>query len=728
MRWLPVALVAIAGVGLLAQQQKEQKEKVGTERLAAGSGLIWVHVPDCKALRQDWRKGFLAGLLFEKEMKPFFEKMAKKHTHPGHTFKQLLKQQMGIDIMELLKGFEGELLLHLRDIETQPAVEPQAVGDVLKFLFALQVGEAAPVWSRFIEKLTSLIPELQKGEQDCKGTKIKWIGAPQVRIYHALYRGVLLGSFDLDTMTQAIGRGEKGAAASSIYTQEVKTLLEGAGVKTPRIVVRLGIRSLIDTIAPLLGPQQTLQLFLALAGEKVDLSNLLFVAEPLPEGGYREVLISKLTEEGLKEETAPITISKTLLAKPEDIYLLAFPEAVWAKTMWGQFKEQLKQQEEMLRRWDPQAKGAFSKLKEMEKALGFKIEDLANFLGTGALYVVRPPGGGAFPEAFLALNLRDPATFRERFGKTMTLLVQQGILPLKEKQFGGHTFWMLELPKGGEKTPFGQVPWAPTWGVAEGKLLVASSPLTMKSLLKAFKKPKQPDKFLADFLKRASGSYSASYFNLPSFITYLYNTLIPLAQKGEKDLDKAGIDLDLLPDAETVASHFPKVLSFSRRKGKILYNEVITDKGFGFVCDMMSTMGYILLAALGYEKLNPQKLGGVETALMQKRVTTALSVLATAQALHKIEKKRYASSVEALIEGNFLTRESVTTPTHKIKIISADDKSWAAVAIPLPNSPIKRHYYTDQTGVIRYSDSGPADSNSPVLEPGNLPPVKKPAK
>ena len=114
MRWL--ALIGlVAGCLFLFAQEKEQPHKPDIKRLPAGSGLLWAHVPNCKVLRQDWRKGFLAGLLFDEEMQPFLKKMAKKWTHGGYLLKTLTKQQLGVDIYGLLKGFEKGLLLHLRD-------------------------------------------------------------------------------------------------------------------------------------------------------------------------------------------------------------------------------------------------------------------------------------------------------------------------------------------------------------------------------------------------------------------------------------------------------------------------------------------------------------------------------------------------------------------------------------------------------------------------------------
>ena len=106
---------------------------------------------------------------------------------------------------------------------------------------------------------------------------------------------------------------------------------------------------------------------------------------------------------------------------------------------------------------------------------------------------------------------------------------------------------------------------------------------------------------------------------------------------------------------------------------------------------------------------------------MEMKVCMALSAVWVAQMQFKAKNNKYASSLDTLIQGKFLTRDSVTLMTHKIKIISADENSWAAVATPQPNSPIKRHYYTDKRGEIRYSDSGPADKDSPVFKAGESP-------
>jgi len=730
MRWFLIGALFVVSISLVAQEQPGDVPKPEVERLAAGSGIVWGHVPDCAALRRDWRKGFLARLLFSKDLKPFFEKMAKAYTHGGRGLKNWMKQQLGLEIAELLKGFNRGLLVHLNDIKAQPGMRPQTVGDVVKFLFALEVGEAEPAWKRFVKKLTEFAAPSAKGKQVTDGAKIEWAGGRGIRIYHSFHKGLLLGSFDLDTITQAIKRADKGAAATSVYTEQVKKMLSAAGLKSPTIVVRFGITAFIDALAPAMGPRQDpLKMLKLLGGDRFDLSNVVFAAEPHGEG-YREVFIVKFSKEGAKTKTVPTVIPQKLLTPSEDIYLLAFTENEWASQTWKQMLLQMKEQEEMMRQFDPQAKGPYSRVKEMEQALGFRIEDLTKQVGAGAMYVVRPAGGGAFPEGFVVFNLTgNPQTFAQRFDKIMEMFGKKE-KQLKKKQFAGHNFWVYEVEERERRTPLGELPWMPIWGVAEGKLLAATSTLTMKRLLKALERPKEPNETLKGFLKRAGGCVSAAYLNLPAVITYLYNTFIPFVMKNKsalQDLKEAGIDLDLLPDAETLASYFPRVFSFARRSGDILYSEVITDKGFGFVCDMMTTLGYVLLSALTYEELNPERAMRRQAQRAQAEVVTALRTLLVYQSMYKMgkEKGRYAKSVDELIKSGIALKSAFALKTHRIRIISADDKTWAAVAEPLPNSPIKRHYYIDHTGVIRYSDTGPADSKSPVFD-GSIPPVTKP--
>ena len=725
MRWA-VVVGLVAGCVFLFAQEEKRSDKIDIRRLPAGDGLLWAHVPNCKALRQDWRSGFLAGLLFDKEMQPFLKKMADKGAHGGHFLKVLTKQQLGVDITALLKGFEGGLLLHLRDLQIQPGQQPESVGEVLKFLFVLDVGDAMPAWQQFIKKLVEVAQPSAAGEQDIAGVKVKWAGSPGIRVYHAFNKGLLLGSFDLDTVRQAIKRATIGKDATSIYTKDVKAFLAAAGVASPRIVVRLNMRALLETFATAAGPQGQ-QLLTTLAESLTDLSNIIFAAEPAPQGGYREVFITKLTEKGAKTLTTHIAVPKTLLAKPDNIYLLSLMPGIWAEAVWKSVLAQLKQQETLIRRWQPNIKGPLSKLRDFEKTLGFKIEELAKQIGGGSLYIVRPSGGGAFPEAFAFFSLNKPEEFKSKFNKLMLALnnTGKGNSPLKRKELAGATFWLLEIPERERKTPIGHLPWTPIWGVAEGRFLVASSPLALRALMKSLKQPIQPDKTLSDFLKKASGSLSAAYINLPSIVTYLYNTLIPLARKDARKLAEAGIDIDLLPDAETIAAHFPKVFTFSRRKGDITFSEIVTDRGFGYFSDAMTTLAYVLLSALG-SRAKPEKLAQGRLKRMEMKVCMALSAVWVAQMQFKAKNNKYASSTDALIRGRFLAKDSVTLKTHKIKIISADENSWAAVAIPLPNSPIKRHYYIDRTGQIRYNDTGPADQNSPVLKPDEspLPPTK----
>ena len=97
----------------------------------------------------------------------------------------------------------------------------------------------------------------------------------------------------------------------------------------------------------------------------------------------------------------------------------------------------------------------------------------------------------------------------------------------------------------------------------------------------------------------------------------------------------------------------------------------------------------------------------------------AISEVNAAQKIYIARYRRYALTYDELIEALFLKEEPTVQKTgYDIKLRpAADAASYIVLGIPSAPSPAARHFFSDQTGVIRAEEGKAANVQSPAISP-----------
>jgi len=109
----------------------------------------------------------------------------------------------------------------------------------------------------------------------------------------------------------------------------------------------------------------------------------------------------------------------------------------------------------------------------------------------------------------------------------------------------------------------------------------------------------------------------------------------------------------------------------------------------------------------------PQKAPDESAAL------AAISAVNEAQKTYMGRNRRYALTYDELMEAHFLKEEPTVQQTgYEIKLRpAADAGSYTVVAIPSTPPAAARHFFSDQTGVVRAEQGKDANAQSPTVTP-----------
>jgi hypothetical protein len=137
---------------------------------------------------------------------------------------------------------------------------------------------------------------------------------------------------------------------------------------------------------------------------------------------------------------------------------------------------------------------------------------------------------------------------------------------------------------------------------------------------------------------------------------------------------------------------------------------------------LLALAGAAVIAWVWYENRphpSPRRGGSPEG-----RAIAALRTLTTAQALFREGDKDgsgvrdYARDLEALQRAGLLDEETAmgTRESYRFRILAAGEETWSATAEPVePSKYADRSFFVDETGVIRFSTSGPASATSTAI-------------
>ena len=130
----------------------------------------------------------------------------------------------------------------------------------------------------------------------------------------------------------------------------------------------------------------------------------------------------------------------------------------------------------------------------------------------------------------------------------------------------------------------------------------------------------------------------------------------------------------------------------------------------------------IIMAGCGGQAPAQQEKASAPPAAAQKApdesaALAAISAVNAAQKTYIARNRRYALTYEELMEGFFLKEEPAVQKTgYEIKLRpAADAGSYTILGIPSLASSAARHFFSDQTGVIRAETGKDANAQSPPI-------------
>jgi len=341
-------------------------------------------------------------------------------------------------------------------------------------------------------------------------------------------------------------------------------------------------------------------------------------------------------------------------------------------------------------------------LEELEgEYLGFNLEEeFVKAISKSSInfYIMLPEGGGAFPEMALTAGIADEKLIKQAIEKFADKM-GEGI---KSTGYQGRTIYYFSVDKfAGEDN---EVPYWPSFSLAGGKLLAASSPQVLKRMIGNIEKPLEPSGEIKKALAAIpEGAYEFAYADTKKGFSYLYNTLIPYMFKKHKDDMPDFLDPATLPPVEVFTKHLSFVYMFAAKGKNGAWSEIVSPSG----PITLPLAGAFLGASIAMESGmgGMGGFGGNRTAMEETAAIATLRTLSSTQELFNTRYGNYAGGLRALAEKNFIDKELATGVKYNymFEMKAEGPDKWHCIARPL--TPGKRYFFIDETGVIRLSNT-----------------------
>jgi len=189
----------------------------------------------------------------------------------------------------------------------------------------------------------------------------------------------------------------------------------------------------------------------------------------------------------------------------------------------------------------------------MKSRFGVDLKkDLIGLLGPEAGIVIAP-NRGLIPDVGIIFESKDP----DRLARTVAQFFDAMDWPvgtgLQRAKIGGVKAYVA--PLGHPK--LANFPIAPSFGVVDGRFLIAPSPLSFQRFLAIQRGERENITANRDFAKLRAhvpeGALGISYFDLPRAVEFFYDTAVPLMQSFPQHKDSAPIYE--LPDVRSLTRH-----------------------------------------------------------------------------------------------------------------------------------------------------------------------------
>jgi len=717
-----LCIVLLSITVLVAQEEKKDIDWI------APTGVLTIYVPDCARLKDGWKNSFLGCLYGDEEFGDFLKSLDTAGFLPEKFLNHHFRTNAGVDLKDGLSVLNRGMVIHLSDLNAKES----EFGKAVRLLLLLNCGDKKDLLRKILDNLAfsfSKSPPLGAEKFSASKTvhesvNIESFLIDKVNILNAFIGDIWALSFDAESIRGAIDTAKNKQSAPFVTDVRIKKLLSGVKESCNYDVALFGdseriVKGLEGFVSNEV--KEVLDEVLKLVPQ------FAYFATPKNKG-YKETILIKYPNavpQGLKDA---VTIPTNLLAESERIFLYGLVSNGHLREWTALFRQML---DEVLREAPGENPLQRKPLAELEKSLEFSFEKdiVERISGTVEVYVVEPDGGGAFPEIFATAILKEPDKFIAIFEKmaqkinekAKTAECQPGdpwwdvpLLRIKKTIIGELTLFAIDFVKySGEKFEF---PYTPTIGIVKGKIIFGTSPQTVRSVARTLISPLPVDETFKTVLKSAENKNIFVYLNLPRAAAYAYNTGVPaLRSKYGKELKTKGVDLILLPDVRSFTRHFKPAFISASAKDSLYRIEVETEQGFGQLASIGGTFLYLGLSYIEHY-FDPKAVELRKLAALDLKVVADLQKLSAAQSEFFKTEKKYASSIDELINKKLLAENFPENTTHKIQILGAG-KGWSATANPRTESPLMRFYFINESGTIRISDSPQVGPNAKKWEP-----------
>jgi len=540
-------LLLLACLSLPARADESfQPGSLSLEEIIPGETLLFCEFSGINALLDDRQTLDLFQLWSEPEVQDFFAEA--KATLPT-----MLKQAQGPDIpikelWELLRG-ETALAINTRlTIFAQGGCPSTALG--------IDMGNKKEQFLGVMHQMFDMLAGmkgLERGRTEHRGFEIGYIGEPKKRlmICYTTIQNLFVATINRYFLEDIIAchLDRKPALAQNPVFQRCRSRVGGEAVRGLVYCNAAPVLGVLEPFCPyevqewsdMLGIDQVGALCLATANHDGRARDSLFIDCPGEKTGLLKAL-------------APNPISQENLHRaPPDT--LVFMDAVFdpeliAHEVDGFVKHAL-----------PEFYGMFrSGFAEFHHKTGFDLEkEIFAALGRElTLNITLPKTGGMvlIPDIIVSVAVENEERFKALQDKVLGMM--SGWIKVDETTFNGHVMQYITVPKQG-------VPVTPTMTINDGRLLLTSTPLTMKKYLNWLKKGEPGLISTADFRKIMKGMPEEaslfSYIDLRRVTQMVYeNGAVLLSMFLARD--EVPFDAALLPMSESITKHMSNATSY----------------------------------------------------------------------------------------------------------------------------------------------------------------------
>lgn len=390
---------------------------------------------------------------------------------------------------------------------------------------------------------------LETGKLEHRGFEIHYVGRPRDRwmICHTTLKNLFVATFNKYFLNEIIDchlDGKPVLASSEAFHRSLKKV----GAKGASALAYVNLQPFSNVLEPF-WPYEVAEWMDMLGLKKV---NALCLATTLEGGASRDSLFIDCPgkKKGLLKVLAPRPVSWDNIRQ-------AFPDAFFFADIVIDPELFLEELDQFVREVVPEHYKEFRiAIGMVKKETGFDLEkDILGPLGQEVSVFVSPPLMG--PNMIATVDLDDAEGFNALLEKLFAAMAHEG-LRISESNYLERTFRTVTIPEEG-------VPVAPTFAVANGRLIVTSTPMTMKKYLSWLDKDLPGLADSPDFKEAVAsvprGASMLSYLNIRQFVEMGYGTAAPFLPSlfAEAELP---MDPGKLPMTDDVTKYISNAVSY----------------------------------------------------------------------------------------------------------------------------------------------------------------------